>query len=385
MRRIWVQGILLLVLLLTVSGTVSAQPQLITATGEYTMGEGETPAAAKERARLEAMRSATEQAGIYLESSSVVKDMQLTQDEVHTMAGSVLQVQSASYTKKLAADNDSITFTAQITALVDPVDVTALRQRLQDKSVKEEYERLQQSYAKTQQEYERLQAEVKELKNQLSEVEAPAQKTEIQKEIARNEEQVAASGWLAEGNRLLWKRNYYGAVDAYTQAIRVMPSSADAYIGRAQAHKGKGETSLAMADFTKAVELAPEAAAGWLGRGRLYEEQRLYAEAVADYTQGIAADPSRAASYLSRAELYRQRQDAASALSDYRTAISLDDSLADAWYGAAKCQEALGDKEAAISGYTNYLSRADKKSYSYKLLDAKKRLNFLQGKPDQEE
>ena len=59
-----------------------AEVRTITAVGEYTMGEAETPLIAKERADQQAMRAASEQAGVYLESLTEVKNMKLTKDEI---------------------------------------------------------------------------------------------------------------------------------------------------------------------------------------------------------------------------------------------------------------------------------------------------------------
>ena len=54
--------------LLTAASTALAAPQTIEAEGVYTVGDNDSPKIARDAARQEAMRSATEQAGVYVES-----------------------------------------------------------------------------------------------------------------------------------------------------------------------------------------------------------------------------------------------------------------------------------------------------------------------------
>ncbi|SFT73071.1 hypothetical protein SAMN02910356_01840 [Selenomonas sp. GACV-9] len=75
-------------------GTVAceAAPQVITASGTYTMGENDSPKIAKDAARQEAMRVATEKAGVYVESYSKTQNMQLSEDDVKVISGAILKV-----------------------------------------------------------------------------------------------------------------------------------------------------------------------------------------------------------------------------------------------------------------------------------------------------
>ena len=73
-------------------GVCSAAPQMITASGIYVMGENDSPKIAKDAARQEAMRAATEKAGVYVESYSRTQNMELSADEVKIISGAVLKV-----------------------------------------------------------------------------------------------------------------------------------------------------------------------------------------------------------------------------------------------------------------------------------------------------
>ena len=84
-----------LICALILIGTIniaSAAPEIIEADGVYMMGDNDTPKSARDAARNEAMRAATEQAGIYIESTSEVQGYTLTRDEIRTDAAAVLRV-----------------------------------------------------------------------------------------------------------------------------------------------------------------------------------------------------------------------------------------------------------------------------------------------------
>ena len=77
---------------------VFAEVQTVEADGYYIMGDGldENQAVAKERARANAKRVASEQAGLFIESISEVKGGKLSKDEIRTIASTVLQIKSDS-------------------------------------------------------------------------------------------------------------------------------------------------------------------------------------------------------------------------------------------------------------------------------------------------
>lgn len=108
-------GIVCLLLMGTLFG--EAAPQTITATGSYTMGENDSPKIAKDAARQEAMRVATEKAGVYVESYSKTKNMQLSEDDVKVISGAVLKVTKETAVPDLT--NGAWHYTVTITAEVD--------------------------------------------------------------------------------------------------------------------------------------------------------------------------------------------------------------------------------------------------------------------------
>ena len=91
-------------LILTVAPPAFAAPEIIEADGVYMMGDNDTPKSARDAARKEAMRAATERAGVYIESVSAVQDYALTRDEIRTVAAAVLRVRDERVTPELVGD-----------------------------------------------------------------------------------------------------------------------------------------------------------------------------------------------------------------------------------------------------------------------------------------
>lgn len=89
MKKIFIMTLCLLALF---SGACNAQVKEITARGEYVMGDRDSKEIAKEKALKDAMRQATEQAGVLVTSVSETKNMVITKDEVKTLACHVIKV-----------------------------------------------------------------------------------------------------------------------------------------------------------------------------------------------------------------------------------------------------------------------------------------------------
>ena len=86
------------------ASVATAAPQIIEAEGIYTMGDNDSPKIARDAARQEAMRSATEQAGVYVESYTETQNLTLTADEVRMVAATVLRVLKEDSTPELIGD-----------------------------------------------------------------------------------------------------------------------------------------------------------------------------------------------------------------------------------------------------------------------------------------
>ncbi len=115
----------------------SAEVQTFTAAHTYILGDHDSKDDARQRCLLEAKRKVLEQAGVYIESASEVKDFQLAKDKITSFAAAVMQVKE---TKETAGfESGHMTMTLTIKADVDLVEVRKqLAARQVDKGVRDE-------------------------------------------------------------------------------------------------------------------------------------------------------------------------------------------------------------------------------------------------------
>ena len=69
-----------------------AHAEIYTGEGSYVMSEGENLGVSKERAKADAMRNATEKAGVYVKSYSRSKNFELEEDIIETMTANILKL-----------------------------------------------------------------------------------------------------------------------------------------------------------------------------------------------------------------------------------------------------------------------------------------------------
>ncbi len=135
--------------------------------------------------------------------------------------------------------------------------------------------------------------------------------------------QAKASDYLLSGLEKVRKRNFNGAIEDYTQAIKLDPEYEKAYYNRGLANFQIGELDAAVADFSKTVLLDRDHVRAYYHRGRTYSVQEDFEAAILDFTQAIQMDPSFAKAYKNRAQAYTMIGALSQARSDYETALSL--------------------------------------------------------------
>ncbi|MCC6139997.1 MAG: hypothetical protein IT389_05190 [Nitrospira sp.] len=143
-------SLLLLAVLLQIPPPAEAEVRVVTAQGEYRMGDRDTREDAIRLATESAKRNALEQVATYLESITVVDGLDVTKDEIRTYtAGLVLVLDQHTNT---TIDGDAIVVNVDLVAQIDTEEVghaiIALREnesaRVQLAALQQENEQLQQ-------------------------------------------------------------------------------------------------------------------------------------------------------------------------------------------------------------------------------------------------
>jgi hypothetical protein len=106
---------------LAAPSVASAQVQTIIATHTYILGDHDSKEDARQRCLLETKRKILEQAGVYIESASEVKDFELTKDTITSFAAAVMQVKDTKET--VGFEQGHMTLTLTTTAQVDLAEV----------------------------------------------------------------------------------------------------------------------------------------------------------------------------------------------------------------------------------------------------------------------
>lgn len=165
-----------------------------------------------------------------------------------------------------------------------------------------------------------------------------------------------AGDFYRKGSVQFSSGDYDGAIASYTEAIRLAPTVATFYLGRATAYRYKLNFRAALADANKALELKVEAAEDAYGiRGSAEVVLGDFDAAIADFTRALEIKPDYAAAYNNRANAKLRKRDYAGVLADCNQALALDpnESLAYynrgyAYYNTGKHALALADWKRAV-------------------------------------
>ena len=252
------------------------QVKEIVSEGAYNMGDGETPSVAESRALLNAKRIALEQAGTYVESYTKVESFQLTKDEIQVLTSGIMEVDILD--KKRTIVGDGFRFWVKIKARVNPDKIQEMANKIKakDKSVVEDYKKIQEAYDKSQR-------EIGELKKQLAGAKGEKEKKKVEAKITDDERLFQANEWFEKGNKYSFLNNEHDkAIEAYTRAIALNPNYANAYNNRGLAYGNKGQLDRAIEDYNKAIALYPNFADAYGNRGVAYYMKGNMGKAISD-------------------------------------------------------------------------------------------------------
>jgi len=80
--------------------------------------------------------------------------------------------------------------------------------------------------------------------------------------------QKSAFAWYFEGNKMLFRKDYLAAIEAYDKAILLNPNADYAWFNRGNAKFEQENYKEARLDYNKTIMLNPEYAEAYFGRGQ---------------------------------------------------------------------------------------------------------------------
>lgn len=384
---------------------VSAERRQIQASGEYVFGDSEeSPAVAKERARVYALKNASQQAGVFVESIVRVKNMVLTEDEIRTISANVLEVVGEpQFKNEVTADGKGFIIRCHIVAIVDDDNINA--KLMKDRQSLDEAVRMNREYENR---IRDLTDEIERLKRERANATTESEIKRIDAQIKQNDLGFKAMQYVDLGNTACDDENYSMAIEYLTKAIELNPNLASAYYSRGWTYYRQGNLTQANMDYNKAIELNPDLAGSYYNRGSAYrrtvnmnqeidyytriidlkphdasayyrrgveyEYRREYDQAIQDFTKAIELNPKYSEAYNHRGWRYYKQGNFTKAIADYTKAIKSNPRYAAAYVNRGLAYEILGNKSQAIADYKRALELEPKNTY------AQQYLNLLQSR-----
>ncbi|SRR5579883_826617 len=146
-----------------------------------------------------------------------------------------------------------------------------------------------------------------------------------------------------------------GAIEDYNQALRINPYLALAYNNRGLARNQLGDKQKAMEDYDQALRIDPSLAVAFYNRGATFVELGNKQKAIEDYDKALQINPNLALAYNNRGLLRAELGDKQKAIEDYDKALQIDPNLARAYNNRGLLRAELGDKQKAIEDYNKAL------------------------------
>ncbi len=115
------------------------------------------------------------------------------------------------------------------------------------------------------------------------------------------------------------------ALSDFNSAIRINPTAAAHFVGRASTHMYKEEFQPAISDFTEAIRLSPGDEYTFLHRGIAYHSVNEPDNAIADYTEAHRINPKDVAPLINRGIVYYSKKGQYDlAIADFTEALKID-------------------------------------------------------------
>jgi tetratricopeptide (TPR) repeat protein len=164
-----------------------------------------------------------------------------------------------------------------------------------------------------------------------------------------------AVAFVNRGNARKAKGDLEGALQDYNEAIRFKPDYALALNNRGATRKEKGDLDGALQDYDQAIRLKPDYFDAFYNRGNARKAKGDLEGALQDYNEAIRLKPDHASAFYNRGIVHKTKGDLGSALQDYTEAIRLKPDHAEAFYNRALIFQDQASYEAAIADLQKYL------------------------------
>ena len=351
----------LLTVLLLLPVSAVGEIQTITHTVKQSFGGSQSPDDARISAVAKAKREALEKAGTYIESITVVKNLQVDKDEILALAAGVLKAEVVS--QKNYASDDAFGLDVVVKVVVDTsVLEERVKKLLQDRT---HLEQLNQARLREKALLEKIATLERENRKSGN---TDQKRASLKKEFQDASQGLTAVDWVDKANAL-WDGAKFTdpkkAIEYLNEAIHLQPDYAEAYNNRGNAYTNPGQHQRAIQDFNEAIRLKPDFAYAYGNRGNAYKSLGQHQRAIQDYDTVIRLEPDDAGAYNNRGIAYTNLGQKQRAIQDYNEAIRLKPDYAMAHNNRGDAAFDLGQFQRAIQDYDTVIRLEPENAWAY--------------------
>jgi len=179
-----------------------------------------------------------------------------------------------------------------------------------------------------------------------------------------------SDAFRSQGSMRMLKKDYPGAIAAFSEAIKLNPKDTDAYNERGMTRVNSGDLKGALADYNKSISLQPSDAYAYMGRSFTHLKLQDKISAIADVNQAINIAPNYALPHLILGVIHYNFGDTPKAVTTFNKASQLLTAQGNQSYAHASQALAFqisNNYSAAIDSYTKAIKANPKDAEIYSL------------------
>lgn len=365
-RKILRQGltVFLIVIFLLSTAIVGAAVEIFDGAGQYIMSDFENHEIAKQRAQQRAERDAQKKAGVALKTFSRSINSELADDEVSAVINNIVKISEVKIVPiPFEAEGEAgIIYRATLKATIETDGIYDWLKR-DDKekvTILNQNKDLQDAIAKNDK-------QIEDLKEQYKQVTSQAEKDKLREQIKDVDRDFLANQKNDAGLRLLYDKDYNGAIKTFNEVLELDPYNYKSYNNRGCIYDYLGQHEKAIKDYSKSIELNPNEFTMYINRGLTYHSMKQYKLAIQDFDKAIQLKPNFYVTYTNRANVYFDQQQYERAIQDFDKAIELNPNDYFIYFsrGCSYCQ--IKNYKKAINDFDNVLQLNPEFSFAYQL------------------
>ena len=320
--------------------------EIYTGEGSYVMSEGENLGVSKERSKADAMRNASEKAGVYVRSYARSRNFELEEEIIETMTANIIKlVENPHFYPLEEVDNlEGVLIRVTVKVQIDDSDIN--RWLNKDEQQKSELVAQMEALRKANAEQER---QIAELKRQLAN--NPQDKERITQKFENEDKIFLSNQKVEEATRFLDNGKYEDAIKLCNEALELNSDNELAYLRRGTAYYYLKQYELAISDYNKAIELNPNFAMAYNNRGFTYGNLGQYERAIQEFNKSIQLNPNNDLAYINRGLAYANLGNFKQAIADVTKAIQLNPNDPMKYQLRGMCYQELGDEAKAQADF----------------------------------